>query len=675
MFQLPADASQNVVLTVCATHDGSLWAGTEGAGIFRWRQDELTSYGAEQGLENLHISALFEDNRSNLWVGTAGGLFRLRSDRFEPVEGSPALQTAVMSLFEDRRGHVWAGTRGGLARFSDNDVRLYTRLDGLGGAPVRAMAEDGEGRMWVAIETAGIFRKEGDRFEQLNDIPDGLSTGARAIYCDGEGTVWFATRSSGLFRWKAGKLDEWNAQEDGLPSSRCFGLLEDNVGNLWLSSESGIFGLARHALDSQESARLSPLSPWRLTQSDGLAHNVCTGGGQPSASKSRDGLLWFGNGPGVAAFDPGTVPKGTRVWPPLIEEVLADGKRLSIEQTRRARVKSGVAAFEFRYTSPNIINPQRLKFRYRLIGVDKSPVEAGNRRIAYYTHLLPGSYKFEVQAATPNGEWRSAANDLTLVVVPRLYERRIVQIAAGLLLLAAVAATAWRLERARSLGRLERLRLQNAMDRERQRIARDIHDDLGSGLTEIILLSDNLRDELPYSPPAEKMVEEISTRARTLTRTMDEVVWAVNPRNDTLESFLTYFNKFVQEYLNRAGIRCRMDVPLDLPSMPLPAEARHNLYLASKEALNNVVKHSGASEVWIRLQPGPGTFVLSIEDNGHGFDTTVQRPRGNGLQNMQRRLEELQGRCEIQSKPGEGTRVSFQMNLQPVATGNAPAMK
>jgi signal transduction histidine kinase len=213
------------------------------------------------------------------------------------------------------------------------------------------------------------------------------------------------------------------------------------------------------------------------------------------------------------------------------------------------------------------------------------------------------------------------------------------------------------------------------MDRERQRIARDIHDDLGSGLTEIILLSDNLRDELPYSPPAEKMVEEISTRARTLTRTMDEVVWAVNPRNDTLESFLTYFNKFVQEYLNRAGIRCRMDVPLDLPSMPLPAEARHNLYLASKEALNNVVKHSGASEVWIRLQPGPGTFVLSIEDNGHGFDTTVQRPRGNGLQNMQRRLEELQGRCEIQSKPGEGTRVSFQMNLQPVATGNAPAMK
>jgi signal transduction histidine kinase len=141
---------------------------------------------------------------------------------------------------------------------------------------------------------------------------------------------------------------------------------------------------------------------------------------------------------------------------------------------------------------------------------------------------------------------------------------------------------------------------------------------------------------------------------------MDEVVWAVNPRNDTLESMLTYFNKFVQEYLNRAGVRCRMDVPLELPLVPLSAEARHHLYLACKEALNNVVKHSGASEVWIRLQAGDGGFVLSVEDNGRGFDPHGQT-HGNGLHNMQQRLEKLGGLCEIHSKPGAGTRILFQV--------------
>lgn len=196
------------------------------------------------------------------------------------------------------------------------------------------------------------------------------------------------------------------------------------------------------------------------------------------------------------------------------------------------------------------------------------------------------------------------------------------------------------------------------MVQERQRIARDIHDDLGSGLTEIILLSDNLHDELPPSPGSEKMVGEISTRARALTRAMDEVVWAVNPRNDTLEGLLTYFNKFAQEYLSHAGVRCRMDLPLELPFVALSAEARHHLYLACKEALNNSVKHSGASEVWIRLQSVSENFVLSIEDNGKGFDA-AQVARGQGLQNMRRRLEELGGRCEIHSQPGAGTRVAL----------------
>jgi len=669
-LQLPDEANQNVVLTVCAARDGSVWAGTEGAGIFRWQGNLRTHYVMEGGNSNSTVNTMLEDSQTNLWAGTAGGLFRLNGQKFEPVEGSPAMQTPVMSLYEDRNGAVWAGTRGGLLRFSQNETRLFTSHDGLGGAPVRALTQDNDGHLWVAIETAGIFRQIDEHFEQVSNLPASLANGTRAIHCDTEGALWFATRVSGLFRLKDGLLDAWDNASDGLPSDRFFALLEDDKKNLWISSESGIFGARRSMLTSYRRGHSTSLSPWRLTQADGLAYNVCTGGGQPAASRSADGRLWFGDGPTVAAFDPDTVPRATRVRTPIVEEILVDRQPV-MPGADGVRVRSGANSFEFHYTAPNILAPQRIKFRYRLDGVDKQWVEADTRRTVTYTHLSPGHYQFNVQAAALDEDWsNSTAASMPLIVTPRLYERPTVQIAAGIVLLVAVAFSVWRAERNRSRLRLERLRLQTAMEQERQRIARDIHDDLGAGLTEIILLSDNLHDELPPVPGSEKMVNEISTRARALTRAMDEVVWAVNPRNDTLEGLLTYFNKFAQEYLTRADIRCRMDVPLELPFITLAAETRHHLYLTCKEALNNCVKHSGATEVWIHLKPAGRNYVMSIEDNGKGFEIRTVA-RGNGLQNMRRRLEEVGGYCDIQSKPGVGTRVILLISVAQKTVGNA----
>ena len=672
---LPSEDNQHVVLTVCAADDGSLWAGTDGAGLYRWHDSELSQYGVAQGLGNLHVNTLLEDSRSNLWAGTVGGLYRLNRDRFEPVEGSTALRTSVMALYEDPEGTLWAASRGGLIRFRGDEIRLFTSRDGLGGAPGRALATDREGRLWVEIETAGMYRQKGGQFERVEGLPPGLATGARAIIGDSSGALWFATRSSGLFRWQDNQLNYWNYESDGLPSDRHFGLMDDSNGNLWVSSENGIFGCPKRALEKYQRGHTSPLTPWRLTQADGLAYKVCTGGGQPAAARSADGLLWFGDGPAVAVFDPAAVPHGIHVWQPLVEEAIADGEELPRVGPWEVRVKSGAASFEFRYTSPNVIAPQRLRFRYQLLGADKHWVQADHRRAAYYTHLSPGHYRFLVQAAAPDGDWVESARALSVVVVPRFFERRTVQAAGSLLLLAAVAGTVWRAERNRSRRRMERLKLQSAMEEERQRIARDIHDDLGSGLTEIILLSDNLKDEMPVSQSAEKMVSEISTRARALTHAMDEVVWAVNPRNDTLESLLTYFNKFAQEYLTSASIRCRLDVPVDLPPVPLSAESRHHLYLACKEALNNVVKHSGASEVWIRSASASDRFSLSIEDNGRGFDAGAQSSRGHGLQNMRRRLEELGGRCEITSKPGAGVRVTFSLSIRQLLPRDGHSLK
>jgi signal transduction histidine kinase len=294
--------------------------------------------------------------------------------------------------------------------------------------------------------------------------------------------------------------------------------------------------------------------------------------------------------------------------------------------------------------------------------LDKEWVEAGSRREASYSRLPPGRYQFQVMARGPEDAWRGGFAGLAVEILPRFWERRPVQLAAGLALLAGVAGAARTVERTRSRRRLERLELQRTLDAERHRIARDIHDDLGSGLTEIILLSDSLDEALQPTPADHKLAGEIAARARSLTRAMDEVVWAVNPRNDTLEGFLTYLDKFAQDYLSRAGLRCRWHVPPEVPELPLSAEVRHSLFLACKEALHNIIKHARASEVAVRLDLTEAGFTLAIEDDGQGFAAAQPPPRGNGLANMRQRLKELHGLCRVESTLGRGTRVSFSLS-------------
>jgi signal transduction histidine kinase len=258
---------------------------------------------------------------------------------------------------------------------------------------------------------------------------------------------------------------------------------------------------------------------------------------------------------------------------------------------------------------------------------------------------------------------------VSFVVQPRLYETRPFQAATGLAALFAVAGTVRFVSTRRLRRKVERLELQRAVERDRDRIARDIHDDLGAGLTQITLLSELARRE-----PPEQIVGhlgQISDTARELTRTMDEIVWAVNPRHDSLDGLVTYICQFAQEYLTLAGVQCRLDLPPHLPPRPLRADVRHNLFLAVKEVLHNVVKHADARVVSLRLVDHPRGFQLSIEDDGQGFvpgasarvEQVDRTAPGCGLANLQQRLAAIGGRCTIASEPGRGTRVQFEVPL------------
>jgi signal transduction histidine kinase len=205
------------------------------------------------------------------------------------------------------------------------------------------------------------------------------------------------------------------------------------------------------------------------------------------------------------------------------------------------------------------------------------------------------------------------------------------------------------------------------VERERTRIAKDIHDHVGANLTRISLLSQSVQGDLSNPRQAGAQLDRIFDTSRELTRSLDEIVWAVNPIHDTLDSLANYLGNFAQEYLVSINIRCRLDVPLQLPHWPITAEMRHNVFLAFKEALHNIVKHSGADRVVVSLTIDAAGFNVIIQDNGKGFDVaaaennweTQRLGRGNGLKNLRQRLEKIGGRCEIKSATGSGTEIKF----------------
>lgn len=293
-------------------------------------------------------------------------------------------------------------------------------------------------------------------------------------------------------------------------------------------------------------------------------------------------------------------------------------------------------------------------------------IGAGRNGDVSYPDLPSGQYQFRVRDVNALGVPTGEEAVLPLIIAPPFYSNLWFRAALLVSLLAiALGMERW-IARGRMQRKLEKLKRTQAVQQERARIARDIHDDLGTVLSRISMVSEAAALEAEPGSRQEQRLNEICETSRQLTRTMEEIVWAQDPKHDSLDNMVSYFCSFASDLLGVARIACRLDIPIELPNVPLEAEQRHELFLVFKETLNNIIKHSGATEVRISLRIVDGTIQLAVEDNGRGFRQADAPPgKGNGLNNMKNRLQRLGGRVGIHSEPAAGTRVEIFQPIRP----------
>jgi len=358
---------------------------------------------------------------------------------------------------------------------------------------------------------------------------------------------------------------------------------------------------------------------------------------------------------------------------PEIVSALADGQEIPVKDG--LDIPPGVQRLSLHLRIPQIGLPPGDVFRWRLPGIlDKWQ---SSRLFAIDMPCPPaGRTIFEAQALHSDREWDATLFRLPIMVHQHYWETRLFQWLTGGLTLLTSVWLARILTKRRAARQLALARAQTALAEERTRIARDLHDDLGASLTRIMLLS-NLAQEGAVAGGVGNEMDQIHTTAHELAQTMDEIVWAVDPEHDTLESLAVYLGRAAQALLQPAGLRCRLIIPADLPFRSLGSEVRHNLFLAMKETIHNIIKHAAATEVRLQMSVQADSFVLAIADNGRGFDAAAEdlkekhRPApdfsrlssGNGLKNLRLRMIGIGGSCVVTSAPGEGTEVLLRIPI------------
>jgi signal transduction histidine kinase/ligand-binding sensor domain-containing protein len=650
--------------------DGAIWLGVWHGGVYRWQGQRLVRYTARDGLAGTVTTALYQDRQGRLLVGT-NVLRQFVAGRFVPVgRDEEFTRGAIYVIHQDRSGALWVSANNGLYRIKDNSLSVLTTADGLPNNTVQAITEDRSGTLWfgtlggLCALRDGVFRSFTER--------DGLASDhVRTIHEDADGTLWIGTYDGGISRFAEGRFTNYTVK-NGLFSNGAFQILEDDRGGFWISCNTGIYRVSRAEMNEVAAGRRKRVTSISYGRKDGMLSVECNGGKQPAGLRARDGRLWFPTQRGVAIVDPSLIATNTQPPPVVIEETLVDGQSLAPAADGTIQLRPGQSNFEIHYTGLSFITPEQVQFRYQLAGLDADWTDAGTRRAAYYQHLPPGAYTFRVIAANRDGVWNMEGARLRVVQLPAFWQTWwfsfVVAASACALALLAYRRRIAQLKRRQAAQAAFSQQLIESQESERKRIAAELHDGLGQNLLVI-----KNRALLSLSAPEDRgraleQMHEISSIASQTIDEVREIAHNLRPFQLDRLGLTKALGSIVRKLESSSDIEFAVEIdPVD---ELFTKEEEINLYRVVQECLNNVVRHSGATCARLSVARDGRGVVVTISDNGRGFDVTARRDGptaragGFGLIGISERARMLGGKEIIRSIPGEGTTVIIKIGLR-----------
>ena len=651
----------NFTKCVFAGRDGALWIGTDGGGLSRYQDGRFANYTTENGLPSNFILAIGEDCGGKVWFGTGEPAALCTLDRdghftsYTRSQGFP-IQHRTRTVFGDREGNLWVGgSGGGLCRYRAGAFSVYSTLQGLPGNLIRVIAQDREGNLWVGTND-GLCRYQNGRFTVFT-TRDGLAHNAvYSIYEDAQGALWFGTQR-GFSRYRGGKFTAYTPHNGPLQNV-IFQILEDDRQNLWMSSNRGIFSLAKRAVEDFDLGRIQTLPCVAYGLADGMKSTQCEGGTQSAGCRSKDGRLWFPTVNGLVVIDPKAITRNLRPPPVLIEQVYAGNQ--SFDPLLPAKLPPSAHELRFYFTALSLAAPEKVRFQYKLEGLDDQWVDAETRRTAVYNQLPPGNYEFRVRACNNDGVWNESGAAFAFSLAPQFYRTTwFYCFGAAIILIAA-----WGFHHRRMKLAHDKFSLVLA---ERSRIARELHDTLAQGFAGIGFQLEAVAARLTEAPAQAQ--QHLKVALQMVRHSLAEARRSVmNLRSASLD------NGDLGNALVETARQMIADKPVDVqlkiraPTRPLPPKIENNLLRIGQEAITNSLKYAHAERICIELDYQERGVAMRIQDDGQGFDLpqlTAANGAHFGLLGMHERARQMGARFNVRSQPGQGTEVLVEVPVGP----------
>ena len=688
-----------------------LWVGTDGMGLLKANihPTQFLLYPDKKSKETLFIKSLYEDKDGSIWLGTFGKDILLfdrktktaRTFAIDPFNDITITPKVVSFIREDQYGNLWIGY-GNKLFCRKNKINVFTEID----IPVTGARDRLKitgmlccENAWFITTTLGSFRLRYDAFGQyLSMVQEldagdfsfihpigggryllGFYEGGLCLYTEengflklnkylvqnmgfkcvlkdpGSNKVWFGT-DKGLMLYDTEKeIFRLFTEADGLSNGYVYGILESGK-ELWLSSNGG---LSNVKIMPGKDGDFPSIRCKNYSLKDGLQANEFNTG---AYLKARDGTLFFGGINGLNWLDPSAIKPANIITKLAITRFTvndsAADKNLSAEYIRDLVLNHTQNNLYFQFRALEYSNPGFTHYAYQLTGWDKGWIYSNENNEARYNNLPPGEYVFNVKASNNDGVWMKEPYTVNIEILPPFWKKGWFY---ALVLLVLLSLIIWitKLFSQRKLKKeIERLERQKALEIERMRISQEMHDDIGAGLTQISLISESAKFHSLPDTNIRHELDDIASTSRKLVDNIGEIIWSLHPQHDSLEILMSHLREQLNKLTEYAAFTCHVDFPEQLPDLVLNNQLRRNILLVCKEIVHNAIKYSQGDHISIKARMENKGLAFMISDNGIGFDEQTIK-KGNGLDNIRKRVNESGGQVNIESQIGQGTTFRF----------------